>query len=152
MSKLYEIRKRLAKAYSLPVEEQKEFQWKILELEKQARALSGFDDVEAVRKLIRVNRELAMILAEKRYNNKFGKFLNENKKVSEKFDNSMLDLDKNYGLADWNKFSDSVSKYKETVIEIMKLFAQASETGGFRELIDSEAVENPFLKVSTQSD
>lgn len=144
MSELYGIRKRLAKAYSLPVEEQEKYQFKILELEQQARVLSSFDDREAVRKLIRVNRELAMILAEKRYNNKFGKFLNENKEVSKKFDNSMLDLDKNYGLGDWSKFVSSVDTYKETVIEIMKLFSQVSEIG-FRELVDSEEVENPFV-------
>lgn len=145
MNDLYKVRQRLSKAYSLPEEEQKKFQWKILELEQQARTLSGFDDREAVRKLIRVNRELAMILAEKRYNNKFSKFLNENKEVSKKFDNSMLDLDKFYGLGDWNKFSDSISNYKETVIEIMKLFSQVSEIG-FRELVDSEEVENPFVR------
>lgn len=145
MEQLYKIRGRLAKAYSLPAEEQDKFQFKILELEQQARKLSGFDDREAVRRLIKVNRELAMITAEKRYDNKFGKFLNENKEVSKKFDKAMLDLDKYYGLGDWNKFASKVNVYKSTVLEIMKLFAQTSVTE-FRELLDSEAVENPFIK------
>jgi hypothetical protein len=141
---LEHIKERLQKAYSLPRSEQIKWQKQIQELERQAAKLQSmlgvFDEDKALKLLVRTNKEIAIVTAERRYGytDDFKKFLRDNPHLDEKWEDAMQSVDKAYKLKDWNYYEKCIAKYKDTFLEIDKLYAQAMTTG-FRELTHEEA-------------
>lgn len=150
---LEQIKQRLKKAYSLPKEEQAKWQKQIRELEQQAAKLQSllgvFDEDKALELLIKINKEIAIATAERRYghNDDFKKFLKDNPQLDEKWETAMDSVNKAYKLKDWSYYETCIAKYRETFLEIDKLYAQTMTTG-FRELTEEEAkqlnIENVF--------
>ncbi len=139
---LEQIKQRLKKAYSLPKSEQIKWQKQIQELEAQAaklqKALGIFDEEKAVDLLVQTNREIAaQVTGKYGYDDNFKKFLQDNPQLEEKLSVAEDNVSKAYKLRDWAYFQECVAKYKETFLEIDKLYTQAMLTG-FRELTEEE--------------
>ena len=140
---LEQIKQRLKKAYSLPKSEQIKWQAQIRELENQAAKLQSklgiFDEEKALELLVKTDKEIAMATAERRYGytDSFQKFLRDNPQLDKKWEDAMEAINRAYKLKDWHCYTKSVVKYKETFLEIDKLYTQAMLTG-FRELTEEE--------------
>lgn len=149
---LEQIKQRLKKAYSLPKSEQIKWQKQIRELEQQAAKLQSilgiFDEDKAVDLLVQTNREIAaQVTGKYGYDDNFQKFLQDNPQLEEKLSVAEDNVSKAYKLRDWAYFQECVAKYKETILEIDRLYTQEMTTG-FRELVEEEVqqlnIDNVF--------
>lgn len=149
---LEQIKQRLKKAYSLPKSEQIKWQKQIRELEQQAAKLQSilgiFDEDKAVDLLVQTNREIAaQVTGKYGYDDNFKKFLQDNPQLEEKLSVAEDNVSKAYKLRDWAYFQECITKYKETMLEIDRLYTQEMTTG-FRELVEEEVqqlnIENVF--------
>jgi hypothetical protein len=140
---LEQIKQRLKKAYSLPKSEQIKWQKQIRELEQQAAKLQSilgiFDEDKAVDLLVQTNREIvAQVTGKYGYDDNFKKFLQDNPQLEEKLSVAEDNVSKAYKLKDWSYYETCIAKYRETFLEIDKLYTQAMTTG-FRELTEEES-------------
>lgn len=149
---LEQIKQRLQKAYSLPKSEQIKWQKQIRELEQQAAKLQSilgiFDEDKAVDLLVQTNREIvAQVTGKYGYDDNFKKFLQDNPQLEEKLSVAEDNVSKAYKLKDWEYFQECITKYKETILEIDRLYTQEMTTG-FRELVEEEVqqlnIDNVF--------
>jgi len=149
---LEQIKQRLKKAYSLPKSEQIKWQKQVRELEQQVAKLQSilgiFDEDKAVVLLVQTNREIAaQVTAKYGYDDNFKKFLQDNPQLEEKLSVAEDNVSKAYKLRDWGYFHECVAKYKETMLEIDRLYTQEMTTG-FRELVEEEVqqlnIDNVF--------
>jgi len=149
---LEQIKQRLKKAYSLPKSEQIKWQKQIRELEQQAAKLQSilgiFDEDKAVDLLVQTNREIAaQVTGKYGYDDNFQKFLQDNPQLEEKLSVAEDNVSKAYKLKDWEYFQECITKYKETILEIDRLYTQEMTTG-FRELVEEEVqqlnIDNVF--------
>jgi len=149
---LEQIKQRLKKAYSLPKSEQIKWQKQVRELEQQVAKLQSilgiFDEDKAVVLLVQTNREIAaQVTAKYGYDDNFKKFLQDNPQLEEKLSVAEDNVSKAYKLRDWGYFQECVAKYKETMLEIDRLYTQEMTTG-FRELVEEEVqqlnIDNVF--------
>ena len=149
---LEQIKQRLKKAYSLPKSEQIKWQKQIRELEQQAAKLQSilgiFDEDKAVDLLVQTNREIAaQVTGKYGYDDSFKKFLKDNPQLDEKWETAEDNVSKAYKLRDWAYFQECITKYKETILGIDRLYTQEMTTG-FRELTKEEVqqlnIDNVF--------
>lgn len=140
---LEQIKQRLKKAYSLPKSEQIKWQKQIRDLENQAAKLQSmlgiFDEEKAMEILLKTSREIVITTTERRYGNAndFKNFLGDNPQLDEKWQAAMSNVIRAFRIKDWSYYETCIAKYKETSLEIDKLYAQAMTTG-FRELTEEE--------------
>ena len=122
------LKKRLKKAYSLPLSVQEKWQEEIEKLENQANILRtklgiGFDEDKAVEMLIDTNRKIAMTIIGDYGSGNFNKFLNSNSEAN-KLWNETLEIDIAYKLKDIEYFNKCLEKYKNDILAIDKMYVK----------------------------
>ncbi|APM39891.1 hypothetical protein [Clostridium kluyveri] len=136
------IKKRLQKAYSMTIREQKKWSKKIKELEVLSVKLEKstgkhFLDEEGVKLLISANKEISRELSEERWGDGIGKYFEENPEVNELLE-ACSDIDYAFRIRSFTVLKLKIEKYKEAFKFVEKTYGD-TKTLGIRELTPDES-------------